>query len=311
MSKKFSRLLLSVCVGALVLSGCGQDAGNDKKQDGATSDVQRQEELTVVPEKDGYVLDWHDEFDGTKLDSTKWLDRSQPHRTESAEGSKAKYTMKDGILKLYIDETTVDFFTGDKGGFRVCGIQTYAKNGLHIGDTVTPIEPFDGYTTKYGYFEMRCKIPSCGGGGHVAWWLIGAEKDADENGENSVQEGEIDIVETWYSTPNVHEPKVHPWTDTNLEKWYGPGVSKVTLEGDYVNEWHTYAMNWTPDELIFYVDDKEVGRTEQSPQYEMCMLLNVYTNDDPSYWAGGAESDVYPKEWEIDYIRVFKDKNGY
>ena len=298
--KNFSRTILLVCVGAMVLSGCGKNAEPEKQQD-----------VTAAPTKEGYDLDWHDEFDGTTLDSTKWLNKSLPHRSTSEEACTAKYTMEDGVLKLYIDRTTPNFYDGSEGGLRTSGIQTYSKNGLHIDETVTEVEPFRGYTTKYGYFEMRCKIPSCGGGGAVAWWLVGTEYDTGEDGANSKQNAEIDIIETWFSEPNIHEPKVHPWNDPNMEKWYGPGVSKVTLEGDYVNEWHTYAMNWTPDELIFYVDDKEVGRTEQSPQYEMCMLLNVYTNDDPSYWAGGAESDVYPKEWEIDYIRVFKDKNGY
>lgn len=298
--KKILCLLFGACIGAMLLSGCGKNGGSDT---GA-----KKENKANPLEKEGYVLDWHDEFDGDELDTSVWLPQHQPHRSTSLAGSTAKYKIGDGSLKLYIDEDTVNFYDGSEGGFRVSSIQTYEKTGLHIGDTVTTVAPFNGYVTQYGYFEMRCKMPSCGGGGCVAWWMIGAEYDADAKGEGSLQDGEIDIFETFYDGTNTMWPKVHPWNDADLTEWEAPTVLE---DGDYINEWHTYAMDWTPEYLAFFVDGKEIARTEQSPQYDMCMYLSMYASDDENYWAGGASNDVYPKEWEIDYVRVYKDVNGY
>lgn len=296
-SRSYRRILcmtLVACVSAALLGGCGD---KDKKSNEAPP-----------LEKEGYVLDWHDEFEGTELDKTKWLDYNQPHRTEYPEGSKAKYTVKDGVLSLYIDRDSKDFFTGETGGFRVSSIQTYNKNGLHIGETVREVEPFDGYHTKYGYFELRCKRPACEGGGAIAWWMVGIEADS-EDGTDSQQNVEIDIFENLYTGKHTNWIKLHPWDDPNLFDQEMPVVLDENI--DYVNEWHVYGMDWRPDSLTFYLDGEEIAKFNQAPQYDLMMYLSMYTNDDPNYWAGGAADDIYPKTWEIDYVRVYKDVNGY
>lgn len=296
--KKAIYLALGVCAVTALLGGCGKKKNKE-----------------IPLEKEGYVLDWHDEFDGTELDSEKWLPQYLPHNTSSAEGCMTKYKMEDGVLKLVIDETSVDYYTGEyertDGGFMASSIQTYEKTGLHMKDIQTKVAPYNGYVTQYGYFELRCKVPACGGSGMIAWWFVGAEYDAKKNGLGSVQNGEIDVFETGFETGNVFSPKVHAWNDSDLVEWDEGGIMLEGEASDYVEDFHTYAMDWTPEHLVFYVDGKEVARTKQSPQYDMAMFLSLYASHNPNYWAGGACNDVFPKEWEIDYIRVYKDENGY
>ena len=168
------------------------------------------------------------------------------------------------------------------------------------------VEPFEGYATQYGYFEIRMKMPDTKGGGYAAWWLIGAQDDTDA--AESVQNGEIDVLETFFDNPGVFEPKVHAWDDPNLNEW----SSEVNLKGfskNYVDEFHTYAMDWRPEGITFYVDGKEVAKTIESPQYRMCMILSMYINSDFSGW--DEPENKYPIEWLIDYVRVYKDINGY
>lgn len=295
MKKKLWYLLACTCLGVMFLSGCGKNK-------------------EIPLEKEGYVLDWHDEFDGESLDPEKWLPQYLPHNTSSPEGCLTNYTMEDGVLKLTIDEDAVDYYSGQRdrtdGGFMASSIQTYEKTGLHMKDVKTTVAPYNGYTTQYGYFEMRCKMPAGGGGGVAAWWLVGAEYDSKKNGLGSKQNGEIDVFETFFIGSNVFYPKVHAWDDPDLAEW---GQESI-LEGeasDYVENFHIYAMDWTPEGLTFYVDGKEIAHTKQSPQYDMCMILSLYTSHNELYWGGGAASDVFPKVWEIDYIRVYKDENGY
>lgn len=259
-----------------------------------------------VPQKEGYYLDWHDEFDGNTLDTDKWLPQYLPHATDSPEGAATNYTMSNGTLTLFIDENT-PAFDGGNTGMKVSSIQTYEKSMLHSASVGNcEFEEFDGYATQYGYFETRYKMPACGGGGHVSWWMIGCQEDAREDGTGSQQNAEIDVTETFFSSPNVQIPKVHAHDDNDISEF----KRTVSLKGDFVNEWHTYGLEWTPDYLAFYVDGREIARTNQSPQYKMCIFLGMYTSSDSDYWSG-QDNQVYPKSWEIDYFRVYKKNGGY
>ncbi|MBQ8943881.1 MAG: glycoside hydrolase family 16 protein, partial [Clostridia bacterium] len=189
------------------------------------------------------------------------------------------------------------------------GIQTWEKNYLHPGGKQQrEVEPFEGYATQYGYFEIRMKLPDTGGGGYASWWLIGAQDDARADGTGSRQNGEIDIFETFFDSPGVFEPKVHAWDDPELSEW----SDRVNLDGkpsDYKDNFHTYAMDWRPEGITFFVDDKAVAETKESPQYRMCMILSMYINSDFSGWDD--PENRYPMEWLIDYVRVYKYRNGY
>lgn len=244
-----------------------------------------------------------DEFNTKQIDSTKWMTEYFPHASTDEEGKLATYQLKDDSLRLYIDKNKPNYYSTT---MQVSSLQTFEKNLLHpgVGTTnVTDVETTDLFACKYGYFEMRAKLPDCDGGGHVAWWLVGTQDDAQTDGTGSVQTGEIDILETTFDSPNTYSPKVHKWTDTNLTEF----EENVTLEGDYTGTYHTYAMNWTPEGITFYVDGVQIATTTNSPNYEMAMLLGIYTNCD---WDGEV-NDVYPKNFYIDYIRVYQEQNGY
>ena len=259
--------------------------------------------LSLPSDKEGYRLVFEDEFDGESINESRWLSRYFPHAT--TRNCDTTYRMKDGKLCLYIDQNTENY--ADYTSMKVSSVQTYEKNLLHPGavtTNVTDVQPYESFTCKYGYFEMRAKLPACGGGGHVAWWLIGTQDDAKSDGTSSVQNGEIDILETTLLRTNTFSPKVHKWDDESLSEY----ENEVTLPGDYADEYHIYAMDWTPSGITFYVDGEVIGRTDRAPQYRMAMLLGIYT--DGAAWSGAA-NQVYPKEFSIDYVRVYQKAEGY
>lgn len=302
--KKISLLLALTILLSSLLAGCGVNPADESTVENG------------VPEKEGYVLDFSTEFDDGKLDEEYWLAQYLPHCTTNTAGSSARYKVEDGCLNLYITKDSPDYFGGQPGSvdpdnllWIANGIQTWEKNNLHPGGTQQmEVEPFEGYATQYGYFEIRMKMPDTKGGGYAAWWLIGTEDDATPDGTKTKQNGEIDVLETFFDNPGVFHPKVHAWDDPNLNEW----SSEVNLKGfskNYVDEFHTYAMDWRPEGITFYVDGKEVAQTEESPQYRMCMILSMYINSDFSGW--DEPKNEYPIEWLIDYVRVYKDINGY
>lgn len=67
-----------------------------------------------------------------------------------------------------------------------------------------------------------------------------------------------------------------------------------------IEEWHRYAMDWSSKGVAIYIDDELVMQADQSPQYPMQLMLNLY--DLP-----GAYDRNNPVEarFEIDYVRAY------
>lgn len=258
----------------------------------------RKENADMV-NQENYQLVFREEFDEAELDETKWLSQYFPHAAPDLERCKPRYFIQDSILHLYIDQTTPTY--ADDSDMKVSSIQTIERNGLHPGaGTVNlhEVEPYEGFAIQYGYFEMRAKLPQCGGGGHMAWWLIGTQEDVGADGLGSLQTGEIDIVETLFAQNHLFRPSIHKWTDSNLQEFH----QECFLEDFDSEAYHIYGLDWSPNGLKFYLDGQCLVQTDQSPAYRMGMFLGLYTNCD---WSG-EDNGVYPKTLCVDYIRVYQ-----
>lgn len=280
-----------------------------------TVTINKKEDVRDFPanplEKDGWILDFHDEFDEPKLNKDVWYDGYLTHWANTMESSATNYMLKDGKFILFIDETNVEWSVEDNGN-KATGMQSFEKNGLHKwGSHVIPrqdVEDFDGYATKYGYYEIRTKLPGTGFGGHLAWWMVGTQDDApadDIMGESTKQNAEIDIMEIPYgeilkANPSTY-PIIHKWNDPDAPKvWF----NSYGLSPNSDSEYHTFAMDWTPTSLNFYYDNKLVAEGNTSPSYRMMTFFSMYAGAE-GYWTG-KDNGVYPKDWFIDYFRVYK-----
>lgn len=113
-----------------------------------------------------------------------------PHWT-TPEQSLAHYDVVDGILSLRIDKETQGPWWAFDDVQKISSIQTGMRDGMHnFWDTCTITDHHRAVTnfeTKYGYFELRARVPH-DGGLHSAWWMIGTEARADETAEIDVFE---------------------------------------------------------------------------------------------------------------------------
>lgn len=254
--------------------------------------------------KTGYTLDFQEEFNGSTLDSSKWLDYYLPHWASNRENAKARFTIANGVLTERLDADTPAWNPEYDSTVKISSIQTYEKDWWHRFNYSMPNnhhEPdFNGYSTKYGYFEIRAKESNVGGGGHQAWWMVGTE-DTSSNSANS----EIDIIETFFSKPQTWRIAAYGWGDPNfLSSW--EGFEDPVPSGNPSEEYHIYGMEWTPSSLNFYYDNKLYKTINQAPQMKMGMILGIYTDA-----GSGVHNNVWPKTWNVDYVRVWKKNGGY
>jgi hypothetical protein len=141
------------------------------------------------------------------------------------------------------------------------------------------------FSQTYGYFEMRAKLPR-GKGIWPAFWLL--PKDLS-------WPPEIDVMES------IGDPsRVYVTLHSNAVKAEGTEV-RVTPD-----EFHTFAVSWSQDQIVWFVDGREVKRmpTPADMHKPMYMLANIATGGD---WAGAPdETTPFPARMQIDYIRAYR-----
>lgn len=261
-------------------------------------------------EKPGWKLYRHDEFDEEYLDRSMWTDQylrnwSDDHR------SKTNYILEDGAIVVRADIDSRPWSPYDNA--ENSSITSFEKTYLHrFGhnkyDNSRMIPEFDGFATKYGYFEIRAKLPNTGDGSHVAWWMIGVQDDQNLYAEitdptvidkrTSNETGEVDIIEIGLDNLTSWRPVMHPNESTSLEYLHVP---ETKLDFDPGNEFHIYGFEWDENGTKYYVDNQLVQTTDRTFDYRMMTFLGLYPQG-----GMGKANRIFPKEFIIDYFRVYK-----
>jgi beta-glucanase (GH16 family) len=238
----------------------------------------------------GGRLAWHDEFDGTELDRTKWGFPGYKVRDAAQMNTPGTVVLDgSGVLRLVA---------------RADGTGTVHAA---IIDTRGRME------RAYGYYEARIKFQRQQGI-HGCFWVQtptfrGASNEPARSGT------EMDIIEWfgsgrrsgwagmnvyyWGGTHNVRSPSI-----PDFAKMGGPeeGDPKSPV-GDLSDGFRTYGLLWTPEKCVFTCDGVEIMRDTQAvskvPQYIVLSLLC-------SHWERPRlKLDQLPDEMAVDYVRVY------
>lgn len=254
----------------------------------------------AVPVRDGWNLVFNEEFNGPELDRTKFTDSYMTHWTTVSQ-STANYEFNDGVISLKVDKEQGPWWPNDDIQ-KISSIQTGMRDGMHRFESSCTIldhhRACTNFETKYGYFELRAKVPG-DSGLHSAWWMIGTQDSAEEAAE-------LDIFEIIGRDCGVNKSRVrvsvHPWSDPDRKEQSLDYYPACDLSADF----HVYGFEWTPGGMKYYFDGQLVKETSQSPDYKMATFLGLYENDSP-LWCGTPDPNgIYPKRFEIDYFRVYK-----
>jgi beta-glucanase (GH16 family) len=187
----------------------------------------------------GRTLLFADEFDGTALDSSKWTvvgpDFWVNDEQQAYFDRPDTIALRDG--KLFLTprfEPSTDTNAQRKAPF--------------VSGRITTKDKFD---FTYGRAEARIRMPDAVGA-WPAFWLLG-------NGPWPTT-GEIDIMEyvgdkSWTGVA-MHGPKYSGETPF-VDRFYFPA-------GEDVTGWHTYAAEWSKDQVEFFVDGKLTYRVTKA-----------------------------------------------
>jgi beta-glucanase (GH16 family) len=156
---------------------------------------------------------------------------------------------------------------------------------------------------QYGRFEIYAKLPE-GKGIWTALWLLPA----------SYPKiawplcGEIDLMENVGQEPGKIYGTVHTAKYNHRMGTHKTG--SVAIQDCYQN-FHLYALEWTPNEIVWYADGEEYFRfIKEADDPEVWpfnapffLIMNVSVGGG---FGGSVDDDIFPTELLVDYVRVFK-----
>ena len=276
-------------------------------------------------EKPGWTLTFADDFDGVHLKDRNWYASYRAGRKDwfrrmgipsRFQDPDANYVIEDGVLKLRIDRDVP--LRPEPRAAAVSSIQT---SDYRVGATTNEIQRLDKFAQKYGWWEIRCRMPK-GDGLHAAFWLTHADPLLQEYTLDNRRRGdvcpkgtrgrestvEIDIFEALGRYEKRLDVTVlFPDNASGNGHYY----NHDELAFDWSRHFHVYALEWNEGELTWYVDGQKYWTYRgPTPQHEMMILLGMYqlgANPKFAGWLKPTPPDLpYPRDFEIDYVRVYR-----
>jgi beta-glucanase (GH16 family) len=288
--------ILTVCLTAQLLAALGnpiQDQSHDRPQ----RDWTRVGSLGETPKhltdafplsdqanKGGWVRfePMSDEFDGNELDRSKWtVGMSWWKGRQPALFSDRNVTVSDGKLHLTMRKEQLPAQLASQG------YHDYTSAALHTKAR-----------SSYGYYEVKAK-PMNSGGSSSFWF---------QQDETPGWQTEIDVFEIGGKAKGFEKKynmTVHVFrTPAEKKHWQLATVwmSPWRLADDY----HVYGLDWSKDELTYYVDGVPVRRVENTHWHQPLYL--IFDSETMPRWFGMPEDADLPSTFGVDYVRAWKRK---
>lgn len=175
----------------------------------------------------GYTLRWSDDFNGNRLDATKWIYRTDVKMDSAQRPENVSVANGHLVIELKREENRGKFYTG--GG-------------------VISKERF-----QYGYYEARVKLHGASGWHQSVWAMFADDGSTTYPGQMRT---EIDGMEFDSDVPWKGHMGLIKWSGPGKSSGLSctPGVYRGALGFDAPAEFHNYGFAWTPKDVRFYLD---------------------------------------------------------
>ena len=255
-----------------------------------------------APLSGSWVLDksFSDEFNKSNLDEAKWWDFNPAwHGRKPSHFARSNVKVKKGLLRLSaknLDPKKVSVQDKSRGydKFSTAIIKSKKKS-------------------YYGYYEAKAK--SMKAAVCNAFWLYDPLVESVKYREGEYSE-EIDIFEVFgkankKENQRAYYAAVHryqtPYVESlvNKKKYKLENrFTRLEVPFDFYEEFHIYGLLWMPDELIWYLDGKEVFRRKND--FFKRPLHIIFDAEIMEKWDGLPNIEDLPSTFEVDYVRVWR-----
>jgi beta-glucanase (GH16 family) len=162
-------------------------------------------------------------------------------------------------------------------------------------------------TARYGRVEARIKVPA-ERGAWPAFWMLG--EDIDEVGWPAC--GEIDVMEYVAVDPTRVHGTLHAPGYSGLD---GGAGRAHDLKQPLADDFHRYAVLWSPEHIEWLLDDKPYHRLTPTEvpgpwpfDHDFYLLLNLAIG---GAWPGNSGFDpTLPTTMLVDWVRITTPRSG-
>lgn len=260
-----------------------------------------------------FSLVWEDEFEGDKLDTSKWGFSWWITERKGGYWHEDMVSVRDGnlIITAEYKDTPLENYYYEQWHDSI-DFKEY-KPGWYTGCITTR----DKHEQCYGYYEVKCILPPATGMWSAFWMMNEDVYQVNNSGQDGT---EVDVFESFYYKDNwwgndCISTGIH--YDGYSDGHHGDTLGKIFIEGNPYEEYNTYGVEWNKDEYIFYINGYETGRlstggVSQNPEY---LLLSVeFAGEDgvqfsDRHGTGKIEltpEENWPAEFKVDYVKCYQ-----
>ncbi|MFT5300176.1 MAG: beta-glucanase (GH16 family) [Mariniblastus sp.] len=238
--------------------------------------------------RSGFDISWFDEFDSNTLNTELWT------------AANTNVTTNNSLQDYLPEQVSVE--TGNL----VIRSENSPSRGLPYRSGLVT----SNTTQKHGRWDVRAKLPTSKGMWPAIWLLADAPWPS---------QGEIDIMENRGDEATMTSSAFHYGTNPPFSHQYKTKNQTTVRDGvdaNYHNDFHTYSVEWDPNQIRFYVDDvhhwsvrdSEVGGFLSGNVGDMRLIINTAVGGE--FLDNPDDSTVWNQEFKIDYVHAYSKSNA-
>lgn len=326
------KLILLLSISAIIVSACLLSSCS-KKPDDSWKDKGYDLSVPVLNE-DGWYMVFEDDFNGNALNENiafgekytgnKEIWTTSPHaiRWESNDEKKPEQAcwwcpemveVKDSnaiIHSRYEENHTCSGDCPSKGRF-TSGIETRLISGDNNDNKGTADTML--FSQAFGYFECRVKIPNSKGLWSAFWLQSSNMRKVGNDGEDGT---EIDVYESAFINSKKSEMgHALLWDGYSKDGKVSGYIGE--LEQNLYDGYHTFALKWTPEYYVFYIDGKATWATDDGgvSKVKEFLRLTVEIDAGDAWGPHGKKIGKFSHDnslnddFMIDYVKVWQNEN--
>ncbi len=235
---------------------------------------------------------FHDGFDGTTLDRTKWVPNT------------AFVTWSGTTHACYRDDPSNVSVANGALTLRLVKLDAPAPCAAAVSPTqymAGSVSTYHLFSQQYGRFEARIKTEATTSPGlHEAFWLWPDDRYSTIAWPDS---GEIDVAESFSAYASVTGSYLHYSAD-HVGLLYGTNASNCAANR---GEWNTYTVEWGPSRIETFLNGTScLVNTSGDTAFQKRYIINLTQAIGGATWNQLSGTTPVPASMQVDYVKVWR-----